>query len=81
MKPTRNIVKPNNGLWKTKSSVWYQKNDDSLKKAYIKDSKKFIVSGFKGSKPTDIVHEGFENRVFKVFDTEEEADKFIQEDK
>ena len=28
MKPTRNIVKPNNGLWKTKGSVWYQKNDD-----------------------------------------------------
>jgi len=28
MKPTRNIVKPNNGLWKTKGSVWYKKNND-----------------------------------------------------
>jgi len=28
MKPTRNIVAPNSNLWKTKGSVWYQKNDD-----------------------------------------------------
>ena len=29
MKPTRNIVKPNTGLWKPKGSVWFKKNDDS----------------------------------------------------
>ena len=28
MKPTRNIVKPNTGMWTTKGKVWYQKNDD-----------------------------------------------------
>jgi len=28
MKPTRNIVAPNNNLWKAKGKVWYQKNDD-----------------------------------------------------
>ena len=33
MKPTRNIVKPNTGMWTTKGKVWYQKNDDG-KKAY-----------------------------------------------
>jgi len=29
MKPTRHIVKPNTGMWKPKSSVWFKKNDDS----------------------------------------------------
>ena len=29
MKPTRNIVKPNTGLWKPKGSVWFKENDDS----------------------------------------------------
>ena len=28
MKPTRNIVKPNTGLWNAKGKVWFQKNDD-----------------------------------------------------
>ena len=30
MKPTRNIVKPNVGLWLAKRRVWFQKNDDGL---------------------------------------------------
>lgn len=28
MKPTRNIVKPNTGMWKPTRSVWFQKNSD-----------------------------------------------------
>ena len=28
MEPTRNIVKPNTALWRTKQPVWFQKNDD-----------------------------------------------------
>ena len=38
MKPTRNIVKPNTGMWTTKGKVWYQKNDDG-KKVSDKDIK------------------------------------------
>ena len=40
MRPTRNIVKPNTGLWKPKGSVWFKKNDDSklgsLGNSYLK---------------------------------------------
>jgi hypothetical protein len=28
MKPTRNIVKPNTGMWNAKRKVWFQKNQD-----------------------------------------------------
>ena len=28
MKPTRNIVKVNKGLWTPKHAVWFKKNDD-----------------------------------------------------
>ena len=28
MKPTRNIVKPNKGLWVAKHTVWFKKNTD-----------------------------------------------------
>jgi hypothetical protein len=30
MKPTRNIVKPNTGLWNPKGSVWFKKNKDYM---------------------------------------------------
>ena len=42
MKPTRNIVKPNAGLWTPKHTVWFKKNDDSAKKIkWIKKRTKF----------------------------------------
>ena len=50
MKPTRNIVKPNNNLWKTKGSVWYQKNDDCPKR-YIKQHIKILTENDE-EKPT-----------------------------
>ena len=34
MKPTRNIVKPNTGLWNAKGKVWYQKNEDGFPEKY-----------------------------------------------
>ena len=29
VKPTRQIVKPNVGMWNPKGKVWFKKNDDS----------------------------------------------------
>ena len=52
MKPTRNIVKPNNGLWKTKGSVWYQKNDDDKEIVYGSEPDYSIMYG--EGKQTDL---------------------------
>jgi len=45
MKPTRNIVKPNTGMWTTKGKVWYQKNDDyyDIKRFYREGKRPRII--------------------------------------
>jgi hypothetical protein len=43
MKPTRNIVKPNTGLWNAKGKVWFKKNDDGKKISYKEHIKKHTM--------------------------------------
>ena len=46
----------------------------------IKIDNKYIVSGFKDDTQKDNpVLKGFENKIFKVFNTEKEADNYIKE--
>lgn len=56
MKPTRNIVKVNKGLWMPKSKVWFLHNDDSGKRM-IKESdyekSRRIRAGYKIIKEID----------------------------
>ena len=42
MRPTRNIVKPNTGLWKPKGSVWFKKNDDSKLGDWDEDNPEWV---------------------------------------
>jgi hypothetical protein len=42
MKPTRNIVKENTGLWKPKHTVWYKHNKDF---AVYNDDEEIICHG------------------------------------
>ena len=51
-----------------------------IKKWFEKDSKKWIVSGFNDiSQEKNLIKVGFENRIFKVFNTELEADAYLKE--
>ena len=49
-----------------------------IKKTYLKDCKKWLISGFKDtSQEKNLIKKGFENKVFEVFETEEEANKYL----
>ena len=51
-----------------------------IKKCFEKDSRKWIVSGFNDiSQEKNLIKVGFENRIFKVFNTELEADAYLKE--
>ena len=57
MKPTRNIVKVNKGLWTPKHTVWFKKNDDSNLSANIKEDSKTNCPKCKKKKPFKYVGE------------------------
>ncbi len=51
-----------------------------IKKSYLKDCNKWLVSGFNDkSQDKNLVKVGFDKRVLKVFDSEAEADQFLKE--
>ena len=48
-----------------------------IKQTYV--NKKYIISGFKDDLQKDsLILTGFNNKIFKVFDTEKEAKEYIK---
>ena len=51
-----------------------------IKKAYLSDVKKYIGSGFNDvEQEGNIIKTVFDKRILEIFDTEEEADKYIRD--
>ena len=55
-----------------------------IKKVYLRDCKKWVISGSVGDKKNKLINMnivliGFNSAIFKTFNTEKEADNFLRE--